>query len=109
MAVNYLDEPPLQNMVCLKVARAEDIPKDNSNILRPDLLELFPNLVEVELLVSDEYRLNLLSLLSVLVESTFPSSFQVLKILDADEDGYTWLKDAFDSIPNVKEQFAAKN
>ncbi|MCP3656309.1 MAG: hypothetical protein GY766_15625, partial [Herbaspirillum sp.] len=99
-------EPSLQNMVCFGVTRSDDIPEGNTNIFRPDLLELFPNLVEVELWVYRYYRLNLLSLLSVLADSTFPPSFQVLKIKDME---HWWLKKAFHSIPNVKEQFAAKN
>ena len=68
-------------------------------------MKLFPNLVEVELWVPRYYRLNLLSLLSVLAESTFPPSFQVLKI----KCYGGWLKRAFNRITNIKEQFAAKN
>merc|ERR1712157_554770 len=106
--VGILD-PSLQNLVCFGVTQSMDIPEDNTNIFRPDLLELFPNLVEVELWVYSDYRLNLLSLLSVLAESTFPPSFQVLKIWDRSDRRFKWLKESFNRIPNVKEQFAAKN
>ena len=59
----------------------------------------------MELWVWDQFRLNLLSLLSVLNELVVPPSFQVIKLRDS---GYPkWLKAAFNDIGNVKEQYAA--
>ena len=47
-------------------------------------------------------RLNLLSLLTVLSELVIPPSFKVLKIRAR---GNSWLKDAFNSTPNVEEEY----
>ena len=78
-----------------------DIPTDRTNVFKASIFNLFPNLVEVELWVRDEYRLNLLSLLSVLNELVVPPSFQVIKL----RDGWCfWLKDALNDV--VKEQYA---
>ena len=51
------------------------------------------------------YPLNPLSLLSVLNECAFPSSFQVVKI----KDGLSEIIKVFKSDPSVNEQFAANN
>ena len=48
--------------------------------------------------------MNLLSLLSVLDEADIPPSFQTLRI-----KGEEWIEKAYSAVPNVAEQFAAKN
>merc|ERR1712083_148906 len=81
-----------------------DIPSDRTNIFRPILFQLFPNLVEIEM---DNYShaLNLLSLLSVLEESAIPQSFKVLKVKD---EHMIWLKRAVEAVPDIEKQFKAK-
>ena len=100
----------LQKTVCFGdngLVFSSNIPKDNTNIFRHDVLKLFPNLVKMELSVFSHYKVNLVSLLSVLAGSAIPPSFKELKIVDA---GYPkWLEETFMSIPNLKRQFAAKN
>merc|ERR1712062_334949 len=83
------------------MTEGEDIPTDKANVFKASTFKLFPNLVEVEVWVSDWFRLNLLSLLSVLNELVVPPSFQVIKLR---EGGYFWLKDALNDV--VKEQYA---
>merc|ERR1712003_272242 len=86
------------------MTKSTDIPTDRTNVFKASIFNLFPNLVEVELWVFGEYRLNLLSLLSVLNELVIPPSFQVIKLRNI---GGSWLKAAFNDIENVKEQYAA--
>merc|ERR1712110_849537 len=76
-----------------------NIPTDRTNVFKASIFNLFPNLVEVELWVGVWYRLNLLSLLSVLNELVVPPSFQVIKLRDWQ---CKWLKDALNDV--VKEQ-----
>ena len=85
-------------------SKGSDIPNDKSNVFRADLFSLFPNVKQVELWTSSSYPLNLLSLLSVLDEADIPPSFQTLRI-----KGQGWIKRAYAAVPNVSEQFAAKN
>ena len=80
------------------------IPNDRTNIFRPILFQLFPNLVEIEMRNS-YHALNLLSLLSVLEESAIPQSFKVLKVKD---EGRKWLKRAVEAVPEIEKQFKAK-
>ena len=94
------------NLIFYGTAFGPFVPDDNSNIFRSILFELFVNLVEIELWVFAGHRVNLLSLLSVLDESVIPSSFKLLKIQDISKG--RCLKDHFDAIPDVKEQYAAK-
>ena len=61
--------------------------KRKNNIFRPELFDLFPNLIEMELW-ADELSLDLKSLFSVLEEAKIPSSFNMLKIRDWRQD---WL------------------
>lgn len=63
--------------------------------------------MEVELWPYD-YPLNLLALLSVLNELVVPCSFKVIKIREYPA-GTKWLLEHLKSIPNVEEQYAAKN
>ena len=81
------------------------IPNDNTNIFRSDLFCLFPRITEVELWTRFGYRLNLLSLLSVLAEADIPPSFRRLRIGDS---GQKWIKKSFDAIPDIGEQYKAK-
>ena len=103
----YRMGPYFKNLIFYGMTESEDIPSRRTNIFRSSIFNLFPNLVEVELVVGHCYRLNLLSLLSVLNELVIPSSFKVIKFRDWSVE--KWLNDHFKSIPNVKEQFAAKN
>ena len=80
-----------------------DIPDDKSNIFRSVIFDLFPNLVELQLW-TNRHPFNPLSLLSVLGETTIPSSFQVLKMDDWEQ---AWLREAFDGNVGLKEQYAA--
>lgn len=84
-------------------------PKDNSNIFRSNLLSLFPNLMEVEMWVTDGYQMNLLSLLSVLAAVDAPQTFQSLRIWGYRSPRSKWLKSAVSAIPDVVDLFAAKN
>ena len=94
----------LKELIFTKFEWTTTVPVDNSNILRPMLFKLFPNLKEVEVWNPD-YALNLKSLLSVLGEYAVSDSFSVLKLNDyADE----WIEAAFDSIGDIKEQYEAK-
>ena len=81
-----------------------DIPNDRTNIFRPILFQLFPNLVEIEM-DNSHHALNLLSLLSVLEESAIPQSFKVLKVKDKDRK---WLKRAVEAVPEIEKQFKSK-
>ena len=112
--------PYFQNLIFYGMSERARIPSGRTNIFRSSIFNLFPNLVEVELEVDKRCRLNLLSLLSVLNDSVIPSSFKVIKIREKEIEygddtrafhgaSRKWLIDHFKSIPNVKEQFAAKN
>ena len=98
---------PLKELVFYKVSRTADVPEDRSNIFKSDLFKLFPNLEELELWTTHngDYPLNAMSLLSVLSESEIPETFEMLKIWDDDQK---WMKNAFEAIPDLKEQFAEK-
>ena len=52
---------------------------DDTNIFRPFLYEMFPNL-ETVLLKSGAYRFNPLSLLNVLVDVSVPSSLRTVRV-----------------------------
>ena len=84
----------------------DSIPNDNTNIFRSDLFCLFPRITEVELWNDNGYRLNLLSLLSVLAEADIPPSFQRLRIRDY---GQQWIKKTFSAIPDIEERYKAKS
>lgn len=83
---------------------SRNIPNDRTNIFRPILFQLFPNLVEIEM-DNRNHALNLLSLLSVLEESPIPRAFKVLKVRDY---GRRWLKRAVEAVPEIEKKFEAK-
>ena len=102
----------LTNLLFYGISSSKEVPKDNINIFRPFLFELFPNMVELVLWLNNGYALNFLSLLSVLEEAAtvIPQSFEVLKVHEtALYNAQKWMKTAFEAIPDIKEQFAAKN
>ena len=102
------DDAYLKNLIFYGVSESSDVPDDNTNIFRPFLFEVFPNLVEL-VVWSDKwggYALNLLSLLSVLDAAVIPRSFKVLKVYDS---GGKWMKRAFEAIPDIKKQYDDKN
>ena len=99
----YLMDSYFHDLIFYGMTKSKDIPTDRTNVFKASIFNLFPNLVEVELWVWNEYRLNLLSLLSVLNELVVPPSFQVIKLRD--QRG-KWLKNAFFDDESVKEQYA---
>merc|ERR1719474_939328 len=91
----------LKETIFYRFARIKVVPEDNSNVFRSELFRLFPNLVEIELWTTHSgeavkqkrfFPLNPVSLLTMLSESTIPSSFQFLKIRDRAQK---WAKHAF--------------
>ena len=92
-------------MILYGQSRSESIPSDRTNIFRSELFVQFPNLVEIEM-DTMESALTFLSLLSVLDEANIPDCFKMLKLSDYTQE---WMKEAFLAIPNIAEQFAAKN
>ena len=100
----------VQELIFYGLSETKVIPNAKTNIFRADLFSLFPNVVEVELWTwNGPYPLNLLSLLSVLEEAVISPPFKRLRIQDGDWHHEMWIKEAFLAIPDVEEQFAAKN
>ena len=97
------DDIFLKELIFPKFLKTKTVPEDNTNIIKPILFKLFPNLVEVEL-KNDDYAMNLLSLLSVLAECAISDSFKALKVRDGKAK---WMKKALDSIGDIKEQYGA--
>ena len=103
---NGLDES-MQNMIFYGLSESKSIPSDRTNIIRSELFVQFPNLVEIEM-ETKGYPLNPLSLLSVLDEANIPDCFQVLALREY-VDYRRGMADAFNAIPDITEQFNAKN
>ena len=102
----------LQNMIFYGLSESESIPSDRTNIFRSELFVQFPNVVQIDMETMgyrDGYPINLLSLLSVLDETNIPDCFQVLRVGEGDGYGRGWVEGAMKAIPDIIEQFTAKN
>ena len=99
------DDEYLKNLIFYGVSRSIKVPDDNTNIFRPFLFKLFPNLVEL-VLWNGLYAVNLSSLLSVLDTAVIPQSFKTLKLHDQSKKR---MKSAFEAIPDIKKQYDDKN
>ena len=101
-----------------RILQVQEKHQDETNLIRRDLLCLFPNCIEVELWTSYDcpFAMNLEALLVVLEEAVFSPSFQRLRIRDSKGDWivnkYGWtVKSIHPSIvtDDVVERYKAKN
>ena len=94
----------------IKMQYVANIPDDDTNVLKPRIFELFPNLQQITIdgtsiegTDGTSFGFNLLSLLSVLCDAVIPASFETLVIKDAER---YWLKSAFSK--EIRREFAYK-
>merc|ERR1712154_728995 len=68
-------------MNTVKIQKLEDISSDDTNLPKPILFELFPNLEQLTIDIDDGYYVfNPLSLLSLLNAVTLPDALRTIKV-----------------------------
>ena len=88
----------------VKKQKVADISEDFTNVLKPRIFALFPNLQHITIVDMDSgFASNLLSLLSVLCDAVLPPSFETLIIKDGSGK---WLKSVFSK--EIEGQFEEK-
>ena len=104
-SLNQMKDRRLTDFVMHNVEKqsAADISEDFTNVLKPRIFALFPNLQHITITSASDFALNLQSLLSVLCDAVLPPSFETLII----KDNYgEWLKSAFSK--EIEGQFDEK-
>ena len=96
---------PLTDFVIHSIEKqsAADISEDFTNVLKPRMFALFPNLQHITISRASAFASNLLSLLSVLCDAVLPPSFETLIIKDVEGK---WLMSAFSK--EIEGQFEEK-
>merc|ERR1712192_52268 len=85
---------------------ADDVSADDTNLFKPLLFKLFPNLTQITLATAwswQIYAINLLSLLSILHKAELPRALESIVVKDGRKH---WLKSAF--CVETQQLFAAK-
>ena len=104
--LNGFQVAALSDFFFYKLSESDDVPEDTSNVIKPVMFQLFPNLVELQLKCNNggSFPINLVLLSSVLEESQIPESFKKLSIRDQKQK---WLIKHFDETPELTHQYAA--
>eukprot|EP01084_Bolivina_argentea_P193599 332134_1 len=111
--LNMMKNAHFTNFVTYPICKQTTPQKNNNNLFKPMIFELFPNLKNITIYTAHSsypypvYCFNLLSLLSILVGVSFPKSFKSIIIKDQNPDkNHAWLEKSLSKA--IKRKFTAK-